>query len=229
MIEEADFQKIGNAAIDLCVFVDKLRLGTKHREEADKLTHNVLNLIKQTEKIKEEPLTKGSKMKKLKIQFWKAEKALAMQILEQEGLPKEKGDGFIKIIDSPALDFVMGVWLRGYHSSSTLSIETILLNSNTARDEYLQKAVNAITDELFTEGELKIGEMCEVRDDEDEQWKEKKLIAILPAQYEGRFIAEWGDNPSKHSHWNCARPITKRTEPTIEECGQLVTYTWEEK
>lgn len=43
MIEEADFQKIGNAAIDLCVFVEKLRLGEKHRAEADKLTHNVLN------------------------------------------------------------------------------------------------------------------------------------------------------------------------------------------
>jgi hypothetical protein len=43
MIEEADFQKIGNAAIDLCVFVEKLRLG-----------------------------------KKLKIQFWRAERAQAM-------------------------------------------------------------------------------------------------------------------------------------------------------
>ena len=28
----------------------------------------------------------------LKIRFWRAEKALCMQILEQEGLPKEKGD-----------------------------------------------------------------------------------------------------------------------------------------
>ena len=230
MIEEADFQKIGNAAIDLCIFVEKLRLGEKHREEADKLTHNVLNLIKQTGKIKEEPLTKGSKMKKLKIQFWKAEKALAMQILKQEGLPKVKGDGFIKIIDSPALDFVMGVWLRGYHSSSTLSIETILLNSNTARDAYLQRAVNAITDELFTGGgELRVGEMCEVRDDEDDDWEKRKLLAILPEKYDERFIAEMEDYPTQHSSWSCARPIVKRTEPTVKECGQLVTYTWEEK
>lgn len=68
MIEEADFQKIGNAAIDLCVFVEKLRLGEKHRKEADKLTHNILNLIRQTGKMKEkEPLAKGNKMsKKLK-------------------------------------------------------------------------------------------------------------------------------------------------------------------
>ena len=169
--------------------------------------------------------------KKLKIQFWKAEKSLAMQILEQEGLPKEKGDGFIKIIDSPALDFELGVWLRGYHSSSTLSIETIYLNSNTARDEYLQKIVNAITDELFAgEGELKVGEMCEVRDDEDKQWKKRKLLAILPKEYKNPFVTESEVcNNSYCILWNCARPIAKRTEPTVEECGQLITYTWEEK
>ena len=168
--------------------------------------------------------------KKLKIQFWKAEKALCMQILKQEGLPKEKGDGFIKIIDSPALDFVMGVWLRGYHSSSALSIETMLLNSNTARDAYLQKAIKAITDELFTgEGELKVGEMCEVRDGEVGDWEKRKLLAILPEQYDERFIVERKEYPTEVGSWKYARPITKRIEPTIEECGQLVTYTWEEK
>lgn len=169
--------------------------------------------------------------KKLKIQFWRAENALAMQILEQEGLPKEKGDGFVKIIDSPALDFKMGVWLRGYHSDSTLNIETISLNSNTERDAYLDKIVNAITDELFTgEGELKIGEMCEVKDYKDGQWKKRKLLAILPKEYKNPFVAE--SEVGKNDYcilWNCARPIAKRTEPTVEECGQLVTYTWEEK
>lgn len=165
--------------------------------------------------------------KRLKIQFWKAEKALAMQILVQEGLPKEKGDGFIKIIDSPALDFVMGVWLRGYHSDSVFNIETISLNSNTARDEYLQKIVNAITEELFAgEGELKVGEMCEVRGCRD-SWTKRRLLAILPESFEVRFIA---DNDSvTWSSWRYARPIAKRIEPTIEECGNVVTYTWEEK
>lgn len=200
MIEEADFQKIGNAAIDLCVFVEKLRLGKKHREEANKLTHNVLNLIKQTEKIKEEPLTKGKIMKRLKIQFWKAERALAMQILEQEGLPKEKEGGFVKIDD------------------------------NAKCNAYLQKVVATITDELFTgKGELKIGEMCEVKDDEDHIWNRRKLLAILPEQYKGRFIVETEDYPNEYSSWDCARPIAKQTKPTIEECGNVITYTWEEK
>ena len=46
MIEEANFQKMANMAIDLCLFVDKLRLRKKHREQADKLTGNLLNSIK---------------------------------------------------------------------------------------------------------------------------------------------------------------------------------------
>lgn len=228
MIEEADFQKIGNAAIDLCVFVDKLRLGEKHRAEADKLTHNVLNLIKQTGKIEEkEPLTKGNKMsKKLKIQFWKAEKALAMQILEQEGLPKEKEKGYIRIVLQPDL-LTEALYLRVKEHEYNLGILSIDFNSNSDRDAYLQKAVNAITDELFTgEGELKIGEMCEVSDSRD-AWVKRRLLAILPEHYVVRFITE--NDSRSWSSWFYARPIAKRTEPTVEECGQLVTYTWEEK
>lgn len=231
MIEEADFQKIGNAAIDLCVFVDKLRLDKKHREEANKLTHNVLNLIKQTGKIKEEPLTKGNKMrKKLKIQFWKAEKALAMQILEQEGLPKEKEKGYIRIVLQPDL-LTEALYLRGKEHEYNLGILSIDFNSNAKRDAYLNWAVNAITDELFTEGgELKVGEMCEVKDYEDLRWKKRKLLAILAKEYKNPFVTE--SEVGKNDYcilWNCARPIAKRIVPTIEECGQLVTYTWEEK
>lgn len=234
MIDEADFQKIGNAAIDLCVFVEKLRLGKKHREEANKLTHNVLNLIKQTGKIKEEPLTKGKKMKKLKIQLWKAQKALAMQILEQEGLPSCKEVGKVLILTQPAL-YAYDIALRGRAKWNNLSIPCIGFNTNVERDEYLQESVTAITDELFTdelftgEGELKIGEMCEVKDDDSERWKKRKLLAILPEKYDARFIVEAGDCPTEHSSWDCARPIAKRIEPIVEECGQLVTYTWEEK
>lgn len=168
--------------------------------------------------------------KKLKIQFWKAEKALAMQILEQEGLPKEKMDGYVRINDSPALSSDKVVWLRGYLHYANLKLNPIHFDSNAERDEYLRKAVNAITDELFTgSGELKVGEMCEVRDEEVGDWEKRKLIAILPAQYRERFIVEWTGCPTEHGSWTYARPIAKRIEPKIEKCGQLVTYTWEEK
>lgn len=166
--------------------------------------------------------------KKLKIQFWRAEKALAMQILEQEGLPKCKEDGFVNIIDSPWID-KKKLFLRGDDSIYNWNVSKIEFDTNTARAEYLKKAVNAITDELFTgEGELKIGEMCEVKDYKDGQWKKRKLLAILPKEYKNPFVAE--SEVGKNDYcilWNCARPIG-RTEPTIEECGQLVTYTWEE-
>lgn len=73
---------------------------------------------------------------------------------------------------------------------------------------------------------LKVGEMCEVSDD-GVSWRKYRLLAILPDRYEMRFIIENGTL----SWCTCtyARPIVKRTEPTVEECGQLVTYTWEEE
>ena len=165
-------------------------------------------------------------MKKLKIQCWKAEKALAMQILEHEGLPKEKRDGFVHIIDSSALDFDFGA--RRF-------------KSNSERDAYLDKTVNAITDELFTgEGrELKVGEMCEVCDDDNFlDCRVARLLAILPENYATRYICDdfvkyVEDNEGLPRPWlatDYVRPITNKcTEPKVEECGQLITYTWEEK
>lgn len=109
--------------------------------------------------------------KKLKIQFWRAEKALAMQILEQEGLPKRKDDGLVNIAVSPALSRKREIWLRGYQSGLDFYVETVDFNYNHERDKYLQDIVNAITNELFTD----------------------------------------------------------KGEPKIEECGNVITYTWEEK
>ena len=175
-------------------------------------------------------MKKETKMsKKLKIQFWKAEKALAMQILEQEGLPQIKSNGNVNILARPRLGKDK-IDLRGDEKYSYLCIESMCFSSNTERDAYLHWAVNAITDELFTgEGELKIGEMCEVRDAEYYDWEKRKLLAILPEQYDERFIVERKEYPTEVGSWKYARPLTKRTKPTIEECGQLVTYTWEEK
>lgn len=164
--------------------------------------------------------------KKLKIQFWKAEKALAMQILEQEGLPKHKEEGIVYIGAIPWL-CEKRIDLRGCRPEFDWNIERIIFGTNDERDAYLKKKVDAITDELFTdEGELKIGEMCEVSDD-GASWRKYRLLAILPDRYEMRFIIENGTL----SWCTCtyARPITKRTEPTVEECGNVITYTWEEK
>ena len=164
--------------------------------------------------------------KKLKIQFWKDEKALAMQILEQEGLPRRKEEGFVRINDVPWL-YDERIDLRGHDPDHDWDVNRMTFDTNDERDEYLQKAVNAITEELFTgEGELKVGEWCMVRND-GEPTDRRKILAILPEHYENRFIAANGS-----IHWSShqfAFPIAKRIEPKIEECGNVVTYTWEEE
>ena len=167
-------------------------------------------------------------MKKLKIQFWKAEKALAMQILEQEGLPSCKEGGEALIWEQPALG-KYSIDLRGSAKWANLRISHAEFDTNAERDEYLKKTVNAITNELFTGcRELKIGEICEVRDDDTESWRKRKLITILPEQQSRRFVV---DSLELHRYigYEYARPIAKRTEPTVEENGNVVTYTWEEK
>lgn len=149
-----------------------------------------------------------------------------MQILEQEGLPSCKEEGKVLILTRPAL-YACDIVLRGRARWDNLRIPLIEFDTNTERDEYLQKAVNAITEELFSgESELKVGEMCEVSDCRY-SWVKRRLLAILPEHYEVRFITE--NDSGSWSSWFYARPITKRTEPIVEECGQLVTYTWEEK
>ena len=168
-------------------------------------------------------------MKKLKIQFWKAEKALAMQILEQEGLPKEKKEGEIRISRAPELRDD-NVFLRGDYSSENSNIAWITFNTQYDLNAYLHWAVNAITDELFTgKGELKVGAMCEVRDAKSTCWNRRRLIAILPEKYFFRYLTECVFDDKDFNYWRYARPIVKRIEPKVEECGQLINYTWEEK
>lgn len=170
--------------------------------------------------------------KKLKIQFWRAKLALAMQILEQEGLPQQKENGEVRILGAPQLCDDR-IFLRGTAKWDDLKIAHTHIEFNTQYDlnAYLHWAVNAITSELFAgKGELKIGEMCEVRDDGDEGWKKRKLLAILPKEYKNPFVTEYVFGNNDYCIlWNYARPITKRIEPTVEKCGNVVTYTWEEK
>lgn len=175
--------------------------------------------------------------KKLKIKFWKAEKALAMQILKQEGLPKYKTkNGLIRIVSTPNLFYeTKEVYLRGQSPEWDYGIASVRCESNTDRDAYLYEITQAITDELFNRNELKDGEIlwldqyCEVRDFDDEKWYERKLIAILPEKQERRFVCELSTNKFMCKTWKYARPICKSTEPKVETNGEIVTYTWEEK
>ena len=167
-------------------------------------------------------------MKKiLKIQFWKAEKTLAMQILEQEGLPKRKDCGFVRINNFPWF-YKDHIELRGYKSSMDLNLHDICFDTNEERDEYLQMIVNAITDELFVrEDELKIGDLCEVSDEFNfSSCYIGEIISILPRGLKQRYIirSDWGEKGWVACEY--ARKIHSKFK--VKECGQLATYTWEE-
>ena len=166
--------------------------------------------------------------KNLKIKFWKAEKALAMQILEQEGLPRRKEEGTVHIINCPALKRYT-ISLRGNQHLDDFNLNHWYFENNSERDEYLDKITQAIVDELFTSAdELKVGETCEVSDC-GEYWGRSKLLAILPEGYDQRYIVKFNDFDKGWCSFAEARPLTKRIEPKVETNGEIVTYTWEEE
>ena len=161
--------------------------------------------------------------KKLKIRFVKFEKALAMQILEQEG--KFVWGNHIKTNYFPELSLKGEVYLRGKDRNKDLNIESMYFSSNANRDEYLAKVVGWITEEQFTSlGELKVGEMCEVKDDsEDDEWNKNRLLAILPEEYDYRYIFAEDSFERGWTFYRYARPLASCVQPKID--GDV--YTWE--
>ena len=167
--------------------------------------------------------------KKLKIKFWKAEKALAMQIVEQEGLPREKNDGTVRI-NCGAFITDTYVSLRSFPRYD-YDIAIKMFDSNSDRDEYIDKITKAITDELFTgTGELKVGEMCEISEN-GVYWSKRIFVGEIDKSFgdEAPFMAVNFFDEQYITRWEHVRPLAKRTEPMVEENGEILTYTWEEK
>lgn len=164
--------------------------------------------------------------KKLKIRFVKFEKALAMQILEQEG--EFKSSTHVRLSYSEPWIESKYIYLIGKHVEFDKHVSTMRFNNNEERDEYLKNVIRWISEEQFgkdNEGMLKSGELCEVRDSKDFEWTERILIAILPKRFANRYIVEdVGDN-NDWTYFAYARPIECRIEPKIDED----IYTWEEK
>lgn len=98
--------------------------------------------------------TKGRAMtKKLVIRFVKFERALAMQILEQEGYFDTMKH--VRVRAYPAVDETC-VFLRGCEKEYDYSIKTILFNDNAERDEYLNNVIKWISEEQFAQVKPKI-------------------------------------------------------------------------
>ena len=96
------------------------------------------------------PLQKGKTMtKKLKIRFVKFERALAMQILEQEG--KFDTIKHVRVRAYPQMEENC-VFLRSWEREYDFSVRTIRFNGNAERDEYLNNVVKWISEEQFANG-----------------------------------------------------------------------------
>ena len=169
--------------------------------------------------------------KKLEIKFVKFEKALAIQVLNQEG--SFKATKHVGLGNYPLL-MKDGIWLSHYYDEKDEEINHQIscsyFNSNKERDEYIEKVVNWITKEQFPnkDNELKIGSECEVRDYAEDEWVKRKLITILPKQYYNRYICEsQGGNCA--FNWSYARPISDNNTGSIKcikDSDYSMVYSW---
>lgn len=159
--------------------------------------------------------------KKLKIRFTKFEKALAMQILEQEGSFR---NSYHIQIGIPELCGEIVHLCEEDERDNLNHVSMLEFVSNELRDLYLNNVIHWISEEQFRE-ELTVGELCEVRNkNTDDVWEKRKLITILPEPYYSPYIVEAHEGKSRcWQAFDQARPI-KNSNPKID--GDI--YTWEE-
>ena len=149
-----------------------------------------------------------------------------MQILEQEG--EFEASTHVKLSYSEPWIESKYIYLIGKHVEFDKHVSTMRFHNNEERDAYLKKVIHWISEEQFgkdNEEMLKSGELCEVRDSKDFEWKKRKLITVLPKRFANRYIVEDGWDNADWQYFAYARSIGSRIEPKID--GDI--YTWEEK
>ena len=161
-------------------------------------------------------------LKKLKIRIVKFERAVAIQVLEQEGY-------FAKHEHTRSVDSIEirgdTLYLRGSNTYEKYSIGQRSFKSNEVRDKFIQDLLKWISEEQFSnDTKIKIGETCLVSDcpDIDCMWVKRKLLGILPKNYSQRYITDNVNDENKVSFWKEAKPLNKY-KFTVE--GEI--YTWE--
>ena len=160
--------------------------------------------------------------KKLKIEFVKFERAVAMQILEQEGIFMTTEH--VQSVVCPAISderiYLRGADLKLHDTISTLSN----FSDNAERDEYLNNVIKWISEEQFAiRGKLAIGKECEASDN-GEDWVVRSFAGKSAKQLgEPRYLAYWYDNLGYLIRYKYVRPLASFVRPKID--GDV--YTWE--
>ena len=159
--------------------------------------------------------------KLLKIRFVKFERALAMQILEQEG--NFYTIKHVRVRAYPQMDENC-VFLRSWEREYDFSVRTIRFNDNAERDKYFNNVIKWISTEQFaTGGKLEIGKECEVSDN-GEDWFVRFFVGKSAKQLGvPRYLAYWYDNLDYLVRYRYVRPLASFVRPKID--GDV--YTWE--
>lgn len=169
-------------------------------------------------------------MKYLRLRLWKTNHdntlKLCMIIMEQHGLPERKTDGRIRIASEPSLcDWgdENKAYLRGSnkdeHDKSIRYYYGEYSKGNNERvDKDYDRLIREISDELF-EGKLPESDETVfvprdvlVRNASDEPFVKRKLIAIMPSNYQQRYICQWESDPNRFQPFTMAKEIEQDAE-----------------
>lgn len=133
---------------------------------------------------------------------------LFYRVLEQEGLPEYKPNGYIKISDSPNLN--NGFFLRGTDNIKDNKECIRQFASKENRDKFILNIIQAINKELFREiDKPKAGDIVLVKNEACEEWEARKLIVVLPVVYDKNFICESDKDKDsdEYTGWRYMKPL----------------------
>ena len=167
---------------------------------------------------------------KLKLQFYKTDKAVAVSVLECEGIPVTSDDGAIEVCFYHATElFSDGEMILNNHETGKIS--TIEVDNP---EEYVDKLVNNIAKKLFAsrKREAKVGDIVDI----DSNSEEYTVLHVLPEEYYNRYIVtsnrfDGGVSPFDNKPKVYALPniplVNEKCAVMKEIVGNLETYTWE--
>ena len=166
-------------------------------------------------------MTKAKFMKLLQIQFTKFYHCLVGQVVTHNGMAESSehvklSSERFQLCDS---HIILPISTQQFYPA------IILKDTNIEVDSYLEKIIRWITEEQFAEGirELRVGETCEVKNCEREQWYRRTLVAILPQKYQSPYVVERPGDEKSCNFVTYARPLgSKYVEPVVNND----LYTW---
>lgn len=162
-------------------------------------------------------------IKKLKIRFVKFERALAMQILEQEG--EFINTEHVRIAVAPELS-PSRVFLRGSVRELGWAVcSSYMAKTDDELDEYFDKVVKWISEEQFArrEDKLEIGKACDMSND-GENWIRAVFAGeCAPCFGEPRYLAISSVGADTLYRFKYVRSARESIKPIIS--GDV--YTWE--